>query len=492
MPVTGALAETPRAIGTDVGERRVGKDLRADKSVPPWRSWRTRSRAARCIRFIESYCRIPSGVNAGELMKLHGYQRDSLEELLAEGVRTGGEQIPRGNAKSTTWAAVGLWAVCDHADSPQVPLVAFNGLQAQRTLLRPIRSMVRSNPELASRVVCYTSASDRRVWSAWNDGELLPLPADVDRLQGLNPTVALIDEAQTVSPEVLGAVLQGAGKRVASLVLAIGTPAPGGQTSALFGLRERASAGAAVRWVEYSAPAGCELDDRRAWRAANPAIRAGLLHEDVLAGEVAIVSELEFRSYRLGQWVDAVAADWLPSGAWEACPRVEVPVDGAEIVLAFAGTWTSSVALVGVTLDGGVFLVWAAEQATDDELGEMIELAAQRWRVVELVVAPRCRANLVARLQGGELAVEVWPASADPGSSAAWRQAIVEGRVAHDHHEVLAGQVGASVARSTSDGSMRLVAPDDGTPVDAARAARMAWWRVTQGVRLEVESPAIF
>ena len=261
-------------------------------------------------------------------MKLHPYQRDALEELLAEKVRTGGLEIPRGNAKSTMWAAVALWALCDHDDGPQVPLVGFNGLQVGRTLFRPIQPMVRMSPELTGRVVVYTASGDRRVWSAWNDGELLPLPADVDRLQGLNPTMALIDEAQTVTPEVLGALLQGAGKRPASLVLAIGTPAPGAKDSALFMLRERARSGAAMSWVEYAAPAGCALDDRAAWAQANPALAAGLLHPDVLAAEVDIVSEAEFRSYRLGQWVDTVVVDWLPSAAWESCPTVDVPGDG--------------------------------------------------------------------------------------------------------------------------------------------------------------------
>ena len=424
-------------------------------------------------------------------MKLHRFQRDSLEELLADEVRTGGLQIPRGNAKSTLWAAVGLWAVCDGDDTPQVPLVAFNGLQANRTLLRPIRTMVRMAPELDGRVVVYTSANDRRVWSAWNDGELLPLPADVDRLQGLNPSLALIDEAQTVTPEVLASVLQGAGKRAQSLVLAIGTPSPGGNESALFRLRERALDGAQVRWVEYAAPAGCALDDRGAWALANPAMRVGLLHEDVLAGEVGIVSEAEFRSYRLGQWVEAIAADWLPPGAWEACPMVEAPVDGAEIVLAFAGTWTSSVAVVGCTLDGALFVAWAAESATDAELFGVIQAAGERWDVVELVVAPRCRVNLVAELQAdGE--VTVWPGGLDVevASSSAWRQAIMEGRVAHDHHPLLAAHVSGSVARAMRDGSLRLVAPDDGTAVDAARAARMAWWRVVDQPR--VEAPAIY
>ena len=116
----------------------------------------------------------------------------------------------------------------------------------------------------------------------------------------------------------------------------------------------------------------------------------------------------------------------------------------------------------------------------------------QRWRVLEVVVAPRQRGDLVARL-GESLPVVVWPNRVDVevASATEWRRAIVEGRVAHDHHPLLAEHVGASVAKSTTDGSLRLVPPDDGRPVDAARAARMAWWRALDvGARLE--APAVF
>ncbi|HKV67689.1 MAG TPA: hypothetical protein VJN72_06335 [Gaiellales bacterium] len=491
VEATGALAER-RSSGSELGERRGSKDQRARRDVPPWRKWRTRSRAARAIRWVETYCRIPSGVGTGKPLRLHPFQRDALEELLADGVRTGGVQIPRGNTKSTLWAAVALWAVADHDDGPQVPLVGFNGLAVQRTLFRPIRSMLRLAPELEGRLVLYTSNTDRRVWSAWNDGELLPLPADVERLQGLNPTVALIDEAQTVTPDVFAAVQQGAGKRASSLVLAIGTPAPGKQDSALYTLRERAQQGAPLRWVEYAAPAGCALTDRDAWAQANPALAAGLLHADVLEGEVTLVTEAEFRCYRLGQWVDAIVAQWLPSGAWEACPRVDPPPEGTEVILGVAGTWTSTVAVVGCTFDGALFVAWAAEQATDDELEQVIISAGERWRLDEVIIAPRFRAGLVDRLVEAGAPVEVWPNRVDleVASSTDWRRAIVEGRIGHDHHPLLAAHISASVARSTPDGSLRLVAPDDSRPVDAARAARMAWYRL--GHRSRIEPPAIY
>jgi phage terminase large subunit-like protein len=464
-----------------------------DADIPPWRRWKTKSRAARAIRWIEAYCPIPSGTGTGGLIRLHQFQKDQLEVMLAEGVRIGGLQIPRGNAKSTLWAAVALWALCDDPDAPQVPLVGFNGLSVQTTLWRPIQRMVSMSPDLASRVRVFKSSADRRALCAWNGGELLPMPAHVDRLQGLNPTVALVDEAQTVPPEVWSALIQGAGKRESSLVLAIGTPAPLGQASALAGLRAQSIAGANVAWLEHAALAGCALDDHVEWARANPGIAAGLLRVDQLETELKLVSEAEFRCYRLGQWVDSTTADWLPVGAWDDCPTVVAPPDGTEVVLALAGTWTSSVAVVGATMDGAVFVAWAAETATDDELAAVFATAKDRWTVVEVSVAPRQRSTLLPRLIAAGLTVEVWPNRLDieVTSSTEWRLAIVGGHFAHDHHPLLAEHVAASVARSTSDGSLKLVPPADGRPVDAARAARMAWARAAV-LAVELEAPAIW
>lgn len=464
-----------------------------DALVPPWRRWRSRSRPARAIRWIESYCRVPSGPLTGKPIRLHAFQRTQLEAMLADGVRVGGLQIPRGNAKSTLWAAVALWALCDDPDAPQVPLVGFNGMSVQTTLWRPIQRIVALNPELHDRVRVFKASNDRRALCAWNGGELLPLPANVDRLQGLNPSVALVDEAQTVNPEVWSALVQGAGKRDTSLVLAIGTPAPGGHDSALAGLRAQALGGASVAWLEHAARAGCAIDDRDEWRRANPGIEVGLLRVDQLEAELRLVTEAEFRCYRLGQWVDAIVTSWLPSGAWENSPTATIPADGAEVVLALAGTWSSSVAIVGSTPDGETFVVWAHDVATDDDLLTVFAQAAARWRIVEVIVAPRQRSGLIPRLVDAGLTVEVWPNRVDleVTSATEWRRAIVEGRVAHDHHPLLAEHVAASVARSTSDGSLRLAQPDDGRAIDAARAARMAWWRsLDVGARLE--APGVF
>jgi len=481
-----------RAAGSVTGDRRSARDLAADDSIPPWRYWRVKDRASRCIRWIETYVRIPSGANAGKLLKLAPFQRDVIETLLAPGVRTGGLQIPRGNAKSTLCAAIGLWAVMDYPDMPQVPLIAYNSRQAYRNLFRPLERMLAiASPEVRDRAVPYSA--ERRIVSVWNAGELLPLPADVERLQGLNPTIALMDEAQTVDPEIFAAVLQGAGKRPESLVLAIGTPAPGAQSSALYDLREKARGDAPIAWIEYAAAAECDLTDRYEWRRANPALEAGILYADVLETELAgTVDEIAFRSYRLGQWLDVAISSWLPPGAWAENPVCEVPPDGTEIVLALAGSWRSSVALVGATLDGETFLAWADDRADDETLHSVIDAAVLRWNVREVVIAPRIRPTLVRSLAEIGYPVFVWPATRndyDASASTEWRRAIVDGRLPHDHDELIATHVGNLNGRAMGDGTLRLEASDD-SDVDAARAARMAWVRAREAS--EVPAPMIY
>ena len=73
------------------------------------------------------------------------------------------------------------------------------------------------------------------------------------------------------------------------------------------------------------------------------------------------------------------------------------PADGAEVVLALAGSGRRR-RRVGCTLDGPIFMVGTIDSVSDDELEAVLAEASTQWNVVELVVAPRMRPNLVHRL----------------------------------------------------------------------------------------------
>lgn len=467
---------------------------RVDK--PLWASWRG-SRVGRCVRWIETYLNLPTGVSYGRSFKLADYQHDILEILLADEVRTGGLQICRGNAKSTLIAALGLWALVTEEDSPQVPLVAYNARHAERTLFTPIKTMLRYSPQINDYVVVYNNQADKRILSAWNNGELYPLPASEEALQGLNPTVGIVDEAQTVEDSTLWALRQGAGKRPRSLILAIGTPGPDHQ-SALYRMRELAANDAGVTWAEYSAPLDCDLNDRAAWHEANPALAAGILDLRVIEDEARAVAldhpgaRAMFRMYRLGHWVEG-AAGWLPPGCWEACPSADKLTDGTDVVLAVDGTYRRSTAIVLATVgDADLHFGWAAEQASDDEVRAVIDEAMARYNVVEIVHFPKVRSELLRHYEEeGDTELHPWKGfNAEEVTSAnEFHRAVVEQRIRHDHNETLNEHMNNVHARITQDG-LRLTRPlDDGRWIDAAMAARMAWWRA---IALEPTGPRIF
>ena len=77
-----------------------------DDSPGPWRSWRKMSRHARAIKFIQTFCVVPKGHGSGKPVKLAGFQKSWLEEVLAPGVDSAAQQMPRGGGKSTFEAAI--------------------------------------------------------------------------------------------------------------------------------------------------------------------------------------------------------------------------------------------------------------------------------------------------------------------------------------------------------------------------------------------------
>lgn len=433
---------------------------------------------------------MPTGYGAGGPMRLGSYQRRIIEALYES--RASFVSLPAGNGKTTLLAAIALERICRGDDYVEVDVVATKEEQAG-ILVEAAKRMVEASPTLVP--LCAFSSHSGTLDYRVTGSRLRAQPAKLSAVQGLNFSLAVVDEIGFASDEVVSSLIARVGKRPDAAVIGIGTP--GLEPNVMFRLRERKSELAEVgfTYLEWAAPAGCAVSDRVAWRRANPALKAGFLNVDALATQAALLPEHEFRVYHLGQWVSGHAESWLPAGAWDGCPLVDAPVDGTEVVLGLAGRWTSpSVAIVAATLDSGLFLAWELARATDDDLVEVLAAAAQRWRVLELVVAPRQRTNLVARLRESvNFDVIEWPNSTEieVNSSTEWRRAIVEGRVAHDHHPVLADQVAATVVQATSDGGMRLVGPDDGRAVDAARAARMAWWRALD-VGARFEAPAIY
>ena len=114
------------------------------------------------------------------------------------------------------------------------------------------------------------------------------------------------------------------GKRAESLTLAISTPSDNYE-SVMYDLVQYARdnpGDRSFRYIEFAAPEGCAVDDRSAWRKANPAIGSGFLDIEAIAATLRTTPEPTFRRFRLGQWTSATSA-WLPFGAWAEVADIE-------------------------------------------------------------------------------------------------------------------------------------------------------------------------
>ncbi len=449
--------------------------------------------AERIIRFIESYLVVPKGANAGELVQLADFQTEIIRGAFAEGVRQGLVSIARANAKTTLAAMVATAVLFLIEDSPEILVVASDQRQSTITL-RLARRMIELAPELAERCHVY---KDRLV-TPQNDGLLLPLPADPAALHGWDPTLLIVDELHVVTEDVWEACTSVAGKRPRSLTLAISTPAST-PDSVMWRLVEHGRSGSdpAFYFREFSAPEGCAVDDREAWRIANPAMTCErpFLFEDGLEAAMRTIREPVFRQLRLGQWVTGVD-QWLPFGAWSECADPSVEVGKQKIVLAFDGSASGdSTALVGCTVGERPHLwvegLW--QNPGDDrwrvpraDVDRAVDVAFDRYDVLELAADPwgwRSEIEVWSQRHGEKRVLEWNTAHAARMAPATDRmyQAVVTQQLSHDGNPDLAAHIAHCVAKRTPQGD--LVSKDKkNSPrkIDAAVAAivaldRAAW-----------------
>lgn len=311
----------------------------------PWDSWQM-SRVAKFIKFTESYViapvvRIP--------MVLHGYQREMYECWLDPTTRQDMRKIARGNAKTTTTAAFGTAAAFLGQDE-DIPIVATTVKQAEKTVYGQMLSMVdhpagkrapssapTGHPELGARVQVFTSVADKRILIAQTNSAAYPMADLPGPLQGLNPSIAILDEASEATSDTWGALVDAGGKRPQSIAIGISTPSFRLEGNALMDFEEAYKAGIqtpGVSWGEFTAPIDCDHRDERNWYLANPGLSTvpPILHIDALRSAIGMSGEQRFRCYRLAQWPTMALEGWLGEDGPEVWNSLESgfrPIRGA-------------------------------------------------------------------------------------------------------------------------------------------------------------------
>ena len=337
--------------------------------------------------------------------------------------------------------------------------VASDQRQAE-IVFRAARRMVELNGELADRLQVF----QRHLYVPHTDSLLVALPAEPGALQGYDPSLAVVDELHVVTDEVYEAMSAAAGKRDRSLALAISTAAVDTE-SLMYRLLDHGRQGDPSFFLrEFTAPAGCALDDEAAWAVANPALH-DFLHLDALRANLKTLRESSFRRYRLNQWVQDDDA-WLPADMWDACADQRPVPDGADVVLALDGSFSQDatalvVAEIGEVPHLDVAGLWEPPPGRPDWRVPVLDVEAavreccRRWSVTAILADPfRWQRSLQVLADDG-LPIMEFPQSPQrmTPSTTGLYEAIANRTVTHSGDPRLARHVANATVRTDSRGT---------------------------------------
>lgn len=425
------------------------------------------------VAFVEHFLRLPKGTGAGELIRLRPWQMEILRGLFGPARQKKGApftrprqalvSMPRKNGKSLLAACIAVYALmADDEEGAEVLVVAADERQA-RVVWNLARRMIELSPELNEQCWIY---ADRVVYAA-TDSVLEPLPAEGDRLQGRNPSLAVVDELHVVAEETWDAMALAGGTRARPLTLAISTAA-GDRDGIMWRLTEHGRRGGDPGFFYWcrSAPAGCNLHDEKAWAKANPAL-GDFLSAEHLRATMRTTREDVARRYSLNQWVGQVGS-WIEWGRFEALadPGRVVP-PGTRIVCAFDGSASSdSTALIGCTVEEAphVFVLGLWEQDGDPRWRvDRADVLARVAQVMEVYNVAELTADVFGWRSEAEDWAKRWPGRVLEAPMGASRMgpavdrtyvAIAEGKLSHDGDERLIRHVAHAVAKRSSYGDI--------------------------------------
>ncbi|HEX8553158.1 MAG TPA: terminase TerL endonuclease subunit [Sphingomonas sp.] len=334
---------------------------------------------------------IVSGLRAGELLELLAFQEQFVRGVYGTDrerrtVRLAALSVARGNGKSALLAGLSLAHLLGPMREPygECYAAALDREQAG-VLYRMVRAYIEATPWMAAAVNIrdwhkeIEVEADRSKWTA--------LTSDARKAHGLAPSFWIADEvAQWRSRELWDNLATGMGKRASALGITISTQAA--DDTHFFSEMLDAEPVPTVYVQCHTAPKDCDLDDRDAWAAANPALGA-FLNEEQFADAAARAARSPsfaspFRQLQLNQRI-AAEGRFINPAEWEANGDAFDPLE-LEGERCFGGLDLSSTRdLTALALwfpDHGKLLAWHfVPRDTIRERVERDRVPYDRWAV---------------------------------------------------------------------------------------------------------------
>ena len=292
--------------------------------------------AARIIEFIERYCLVPDGAQVGQPLVLAEFQKQFIRDVYDNpaGTRRAVMSVSRKNGKSGCIAALLLAHLVGPEAKQNSQIVSGAMSRDQAALVFNLASkMVQLSPKLSAIVRIIPSG--KRLLGLPLNTEYKALAADGKTAHGLSPVLAILDEIGQVrgpQSDFIDAITTSQGAHEAPLLIAISTAAANDADLLSQWIDDaRNSQDPRIVCHVYEAPAGCDLLDESAWRAANPALGTFRslddLREQLTQAQRMPSMENSARNLLLNQRVSTVSP-FISPDVWKACAGPVLPFDG--------------------------------------------------------------------------------------------------------------------------------------------------------------------
>lgn len=333
------------------------------------------SRGAAVVAFIETFCLAPEGQHVGKPIKLLPFQKRFIKAIYdnKHGTRRAYLSIARKNGKTALIAGIMLAHLVgpEAKQNSQIISGARSRDQAAQ-VFNYAAKMVQLSPDLSSVVRILPSAKS-----------LIGLPLNVEykassaegrTAHGRSPILAILDEVGQVKgaqDDFTDAITTSQGAHESPLLIAISTQAA--EDSDLFSIwldDSKKSGDPRIVSHVYEAPKDCDLQDKKAWRTANPALgvfrNLGDLEEQAKQASRMPSAENTFRNLCLNQRVSTFAP-FISVGVWKSCAGAVLDYGSAPVWCGLdLSSRTDLTALVIVGKVAGVWHVkphfWTPEQ----------------------------------------------------------------------------------------------------------------------------------
>lgn len=292
--------------------------------------------------FVEKYCLIPEGSKVGQPMKLLPFQRKFILDVFdnPSGTSRAYLSVARKNGKSALIAAIVLAHLVGPMARQNSQIISGARSRDQASLVFKLaEKMVRLSPEL-NKIVRIVP-SQKVLLGLLCNVEYKAISAEAGTAHGLSPVLAVLDEVGQVRGShdpFIEAIETAQGAHDDPLLIAISTQAATDGDLFSIWLDDAANA-KDPRIVShlYTAPKDCDLMDRAAWRAANPAVGTFRSLTDIVdfasQAERLPAKANSFRWLYLNQRIEA-QSPFLSRAEWEANNAEPTVQDGQ---VCFAG-----------------------------------------------------------------------------------------------------------------------------------------------------------